>query len=111
MLWTMTKAPSKAKVPTDDAKARGEGSAYEGQVRPRTKESRSRSRSTSPEDPTKHTKHTEELSSKRPDARAVQLYKLRPPPGATAVLAVGEDDAVVPRWMVEGCGRQRRRVL
>jgi hypothetical protein len=38
--------------------------------------------------------------------------KLRPPPGATVVSqAVGEDDAVVPRWMVEGCIRQRRRLL
>jgi hypothetical protein len=26
-------------------------------------------------------------------------------------LAVGEDDAVVPRWMMEGCIRQRRRLL
>jgi hypothetical protein len=66
MLWTMlTKASSKAEVPTDDAKARGEGSAYEGRVQPRTKESRSRSRSPSSEDPTRHTEHTRELSSKK----------------------------------------------
>jgi hypothetical protein len=43
----------------------------------------------------------------------LQLYKLRPPPGAMAVSgqAVGEDDAVVPRWVVECCKRQRQRLL
>jgi hypothetical protein len=72
MLWTMLKkASSKAEVPADDAKAKGKGSAYEGQVRQRTKESRSRSRSPSSEDPTRHTVHTRELSSKRPVARAI----------------------------------------
>jgi hypothetical protein len=54
------------------------------------------------------------LKSSPPKGRMLgqlQLYKLRPPPGAMAVSAVGEDDAVVPRWMVEGCDRQRRRLL
>jgi hypothetical protein len=54
------------------------------------------------------------LESSPPKGRLLgqmQLYKLRPLPGATAVSAVGEDDAVVPRWMVEGCNRQRRRLL
>jgi hypothetical protein len=54
------------------------------------------------------------LESSPPKGRLLgkmQLYKLRPPPSATAVSAVGEDDAVVPRWMVEGCNRQRRRLL
>ncbi len=79
MLWTMlTKASSKAEVPADDAKAKGEGSAYEGRVRPRTKESRSRSRSPSSEDPTRHTEHTRELSSKRPVTRASAGVKATP---------------------------------
>jgi hypothetical protein len=61
---------------------------------PGTEEGRSRSRSPSSEDPTRHTGHTVELSSKRPVARVNEAVKLRPPPGATAV---------------SGCRRERCR--
>jgi hypothetical protein len=81
----VARALSEGEVPTETPGRRAKAAPDEGRVRPGTKEGRSRSHSPSSEDPTRHTRHIRELSSKRPVAREMQLYKLRPPPGSTAV--------------------------
>jgi hypothetical protein len=43
-------------------------------------------------------------------SRVMKLWKQRPPTMAVSQ-PVGEDDAVVPEWMMKGCSRQRRRPL
>jgi hypothetical protein len=110
----MTSAPSEAEVPTEDDKAKGKGrrlrrSKDEHGRGPKRAVAEAVARPLKIQPGIQNTLESSPPKGQLLGQCSYISYALRPV--LRQCQAVGEDDAKVPRWVVKGCKRQRRRLL